>query len=329
MVIPQSYTIAKFFSYAGNATQSRNYLNGSCPICHEGKSWLKKKRLFYFINDDRLFCHNCGRSWNPYFFIKEVSGMSFKEIKKDIIDYTGDDEFTLEFNFTEKEVKELDPLPGECVNLGDINQLNFYKDNLTVKLCKQVCDERRLFTALNATKTYYAAISDRYHRDRLIIPQYHGNKIESYISRSVMRNDDRPKYLIKFNSLKSVFNIDKIDPDFPYIFLFEGWIDSMFIKNGVGISGTYLTEHQENLINSQYPFHQIIWVLDNYKIESEEVRKIIVDKFKEDESVFLYENDFSTFKDLNQFCVEKKQDFIDPALILDSVYKGKRGLLKL
>ena len=51
--IPQSYIISKFFSYAGKPTQSRNYLNGSCPICKEGgNSWLKKKRLYYFPNDE-------------------------------------------------------------------------------------------------------------------------------------------------------------------------------------------------------------------------------------------------------------------------------------
>jgi hypothetical protein len=45
--------------------------------------------------------------------------------------------------------------------------------------------------------------------------------------------------------------------------------------------------------------------------------------------MYSLQNEFEKYKDLNDFCVEKKQDFVDPALILANVYSGGKGLLNL
>ena len=327
--IPQSYIISKFFSYAGKPTQSRNYLNGSCPICKEGGgSWLKKKRLFYFPNDEYLYCHNCVQSWTPYHWVKLLSGMSFKEIMQDIKEYTGHDvtfeQISLDSKPDEK-VFELPALPGECVNLMDEVQVKYYENYYVVKIAMDYCKKRRLFTAINHPKAIYVCV----HRNRLIIPYYDDlGKIIHYISRQLLNSDDKAKYLLKFNSGKPIFNLNKIDENFPYIFIFEGPIDAMFVKNGVAISGVSMTEDQESTLNSLFPFHKRIWVFDNFRQESNEVREKIKTKLK-DEMVFLYEGDFNIFKDLNDYCVRKNLDLVNPDLIIKGSYRGFEGLLKL
>ena len=135
-----------------NYEVSRYYLKGSCPICHEGKSGKSKKRLFYFINDDYLFGHNCGLYWSPYFWLKEVTGMSFKEIKQDVFDYIGEDIPITDISFTSNTTEEkiITPtLPGECANLKDSLQMEFYKNDYYVKLAKMYCEKRRLFFTLS------------------------------------------------------------------------------------------------------------------------------------------------------------------------------------
>jgi hypothetical protein len=263
-------------------------------------------------------------------WIKEVCGLTFKELKDELKDYNYDEDYELLFDVKDDKVFDLPPLPGECVNLTDELQLSYFKNYPIIDLALQVCNDRRLFTALNAPKTYYVCLKDKYHQNRLVIPFYNerGNII-SYISRGIMNNDSRAKYLMKFGKDKPIFNLDKVDEDYPYIFVFEGQIDAMFVKNGVAIAGTHLSNSQEDELMRKFPFHNIIWVLDNYALEDEDVRKVIRDKMKANESVFLYENDFSKFKDLNEFCVEKKQDFVDPALILNSCYSGEKGLIRL
>jgi hypothetical protein len=330
MELPQAYISNKFHSYSTFIRETSSYLNGSCPICHEGDSWGKKRRLFYFLHDDYLYCHKCGRSWTPYFWIKEVSGMSFKEIKEELKDYDYDFKYKLIIDKIEEKQFELPLLPGECVNLKDDLQIKYFSNYPVVDIALNVCKQRRLFTAINSPKTYYVCLNDKFHGNRLIIPFYNSlGKVEYYISRKLLESDTKAKYLIKFGSDKPVFNIDKIDENFPYIFIFEGQIDSMFVKNGVAISGVKLTEKQDEELTRRFPFHQIVWILDNYRLEKDEVQKIIKDKLQNNNSVFLYENEFSKFKDLNEYCIEREQDQIDPALILKHSYRGDAGLIRL
>jgi hypothetical protein len=331
--IPSSYTTSKFYAYADRPTQSRNYLNGGCPICKEGDSRGRKKRLYYFPNENYLYCHNCVRSWTPYFWIREITGWTFKEIMADVKDYTGIDP-TFKDLTDDKEknetIFELPPLPGECVNLLDPSQIKFYKNLFIVDIALSYCKKRRLFTACNRPKTFYACVQDNFHRNRLVIPYYDElGKIECYSTRQLLDNDTRAKYLIKFNSDKPVFNLHKIDSDYPFIFIFEGAIDAMFVKNGVAISGVSMTDNQEQSINSLYPFHKKIWVLDNFRKEEDEVKNKIKEKLKEGQLVFLYDGEFEEFKDLNEYCIKQQVDGISPDLIIKNSYKGMEGLMKI
>lgn len=330
MDIPVAYTLSKFNQYCGKTVQNNRWANGSCPVCHEGDSFGKKKRLYFFFKDDYLFCHNCGQSWNPYFWIKEVTSMTWKEIRDEVKEYTGDDVGFVERTFVSESNFEVPTLPGECVNISDVNQLIFYKDNWVVDKAIAYIKKRRLHTAKFSPKTYYVCLNDKYHKHRIIIPYYNEyGRIESYISRTFLDRDERMKYMLKFNSPKAIFNLDKIDITIPYVFIIEGPIDSMFIQNGVGISGVYLTDKQEDDLNAAHPFHKKIWIFDNFRKEGSTVKKIIADKLKDGETVFLYEGDFEPFKDLNEYCTAKEQDSIDPALIVNSSYSGGKGLLRL
>lgn len=330
MELPRAYIINKFHSYSTFIRETSSYLNGSCPMCHEGDSWGKKRRLFYFFNDDYLYCHNCQVSSTPYFWIKQVSGMTFNQIKEELKDYDYDFKYKLFIEKAEERHFNLPTLPGECINLKDKLQIEYFSNYPIVDIAIDYCKSRRLFTAINGAKTYYVCINDKFHGNRLVIPFYdEAGKVCSYISRKILDSDTKAKYLIKFGSDKPIFNIDKIDEDYPYIFIFEGQIDAMFVKNGIAIAGVNMTDRQTDEITKKFPFHQIVWVLDNYKLENEEVKKVIENKLKLNEMVFLFENEFANFKDFGEYCVEKKQDHIDPALILKHSYKGNSGLIRL
>lgn len=333
MELPDSYVLSKFYALAGNPESSRNFYRASCPICKEGASWLKKKRLYYFPDDGYMYCHHCSASWTPYFWIKEVTGMSFIEIIKEVKDYTGEDfDFQLVQNTTksEEQIFNVPSMPNNCVDLSNPLQLDYYKDNRMVNIALDYCKSRRLFSAINAPKTFFVCLEDYFHKNRLIIPLYDSSgRIISYASRKLLESDTKAKYLIKINSDKPIFNFNKIDGNFPYLFIFEGQVDSMFIKNGIAISGIHMTDKQEKEINNLYPFHAKIWCLDNFRFEDSKVVEKIKEKVKNGERVFLYDGEFSEYKDLNEFCMKKNLDFINPDLILNSSYSGNRALLKL
>lgn len=283
-----------------------------------------------FYLADNILTGNCNRGWNTFYWVKEVTGQSFKQIKEELKDYSGDSNFKLVVESFEEKSFELPSLPGECVNLKDDLQLKYFSSYPSVNKAKNYCSERRLFTALNAPKTFYCCVNDKFHGNRLIIPYYNSTgKIENYISRKLLDSDSKAKYLVKFGSKKPIFNLDKIDENYPYIFIFEGQIDSMFVKNGVAVSGVVLTDEQEQQITSSFPFHNKIWVLDNYRFEKKEVIQTIKDKLGKGETMFFYPNEFSEFKDLNEYCVKKGLDFINPDLLINGSLKGDRGILKL
>lgn len=330
MELPRTYVTNKFRTFSAKVKETRRYLNGCCPVCREGNSWNIKTRLFYFLDDDYLFCHNCNRSWFPINWIMEVSNSSYKEIINELKNEDYEVEYANSLEISPQKAYNVPTLPGECVNLRDELQVNYFKNYPIINQIKTYCENRRLFTAINSPKTFFGCLNDKFHGNRLIIPYYNEKgKIESYISRKILNTDTKAKYLLKFGSNKPIFNLSKIDEKFPYIFLFEGQIDSLFVQNGVAISGVHLTTEQEQAIVQNFPFHRLIWVLDNFRKEEKEVVDVIVDKLKKNETVFLYENDFSNYKDLNDFCVEKGQDFIDPALLLNSSFSGEKGLIRM
>lgn len=335
MKIPSAYIVSKFHQYCPKSVQNSRFINGPCPICREGDSFGKKKRLFYFFKDDYLYCHNCGTNWNPYWWIKQVTGMSFKQIRDEVMEYCDEDilyeeKSNVEDDYISQKFEETPPLPDECVNIMDLNQMIYYKDHFIVKKGIEYIKSRRLDTALYRPKTFYICINDKYHKNRLIIPYFdQTGKIETYSSRKLLDSDKKAKYLLKFNTPKLVFNATKLDADFPYVFPIEGQIDAMFLKNAVGISGTDLTEQQNNIINMRHPFHKKIWVFDNYRFEGDEVKKKIKEKLKKDETVFLYDDEFQDSKDLNEYCTKNGLDAVDPSRLLKSCFTGRKGLLKL
>ena len=51
------------------------------------------------------------------------------------------------------------------------------------------------------------------------------------------------KYIFPKDMKKLMYGIDNIDISFPYIFLFEGVFDSVFVKNGIATGTKAVTAY--------------------------------------------------------------------------------------
>ena len=82
MVLPEEYIVQKFYQLAGypKTKQQGKIIEGGCPICKEGKSWGRKRRLYLIIPDNIICCHNCGWYGNPIKFIQDTEGLDYKQI---------------------------------------------------------------------------------------------------------------------------------------------------------------------------------------------------------------------------------------------------------
>lgn len=327
--LPEEYIRQQFFLNAGYPKEKYNgILEGGCPICHEGKSWGRKSRLYYIPEYNNLHCKNCNMSWTPYQWVAEVTGKNYNEIMKEASEY----EYTpvsllIDRASPIEHIQETSILPEDSINLSDDNQLRFYKANNIVRQAVNLIRKRRLNVAINKPDTFYVSLKDKVHKNRLCIPFYSdNNEIGFYQTRSILKGDE-PKYLSKVNSHKNLFNENKISPDLDYLFIFEGPIDAMFVKNGTCMGGIHPTEHQKELL-SKYSLYKQIWILDNQLID-ETAKEQTLELIDSGKDVFLWDKNMKAYKDFNDICISKKINEIPISFILKNTFSGMNAKFQL
>ena len=335
MIIPEEFIVQKFYQHAGypKYVKSTNTYMGGCPICREGSSWGRKSRLYFIPKDGVICCHNCGWYSKPINWIMEVEKVPYDELVRQI------DKCEYEYGIPKEEKttpKQTEELPKDSINLFDKSQLKYYADNNIVSTAASMIIDRRLNTAVNRPRALYVSLNDPVHKNRLIIPFYtNKTKCDFYQSRTLLPADnDRPKYLSKMNSEKTLFNYDQIKNNADHIFITEGPIDSFFIRNSVAVAGIQersrqtFTSTQKTQLDRHF-LMQTVWVLDSQWLDQASRMKTET-LLKSDECVFIWPKDVGTrFKDVNDMCMFFKIDRLSRQYILDNTYCGLRGLVTL
>lgn len=334
VTLPEEFVVSKFYQFAGSPKHNKgsNTYQASCPICREGKSWLKKKRCYYIVTKNTIYCHNCGWKGNPVNWIMELSGDSFSDVMKASNEYDNVDIERFQVSTTKKKTDY--ELPCDCIDLEDDEQLQYFDDDYVVEKAIHTLNDRGLLVAVNRPKKYYVTLNDYVHQNRLIIPFYDENsKIAFYQSRKLLESDQKPKYLSKKDAERSVFNIDNVQEKIPYIFITEGPLDSTFIRNGVALAGISesgsetFTDKQKSQMQL-FPLHEQIFVLDNQwnDATSKKKTKCLLESGKK---VFIWPKEYGKFKDLNDVCVAYKLYEFPYKFILKNSYDGMKGKIKL
>lgn len=336
MNLPEAYVVSKLFQFAGAPRYNRSAktYNASCPICREGKSWLRKKRLYYVPQENSFFCHNCGWKGSSYKWIKEVTGLTYSEIMKDSESYE-----TYDAN---KSIKISPPvtiqtLPGDCINLFDVAQTTFYKSHPSVTAALDYVKKRKMDVAANRPTSLYLCRDPKgVHDKRIVIPFFdHTNKIVFYQSRGFMPNDTRPKYLSKAGGDRSLFNLNKIDPSTNTVFTFEGPINAFFVKNSIAVGGIQensfelFSSKQHEQIEIACKFYDMVWVLDSQWLDSAAYKKSL--KLVEmKQKVFIWPSLLGLrYKDFNDVCIALDMQEITPQFILANTFEGLEASVRL
>lgn len=340
IAIDEDFIIQKFYELGSHVKHNRynNTYQCSCPICREGNSFGKKQRCYYIPAKDNIFCHNCGWSSRPFTWIKEVSGLTdyelIEELKKSSLKVRDVDDIFKPVI----EKKESPTLPHNCINLFDTTQVSFFKDNPIVKQCLNLIETRRLSTAINKPKSIYVSLTDRVHKDRLVIPFFdENNDIVFYQTRSVTDKAKKttPKYISKINAEKTLFNINNVVPDTDKVYIFEGPVNAFFTRNSVAVAGIteksniLFTPKQQEQINTTLKWHTRVWILDSQWLDNASLNKTEI-LLKEGEKVFIWPEKFGKkFKDFNDICIALKVDEISPTFIEKNTFESIEGILRL
>lgn len=333
--LPEDYIVTKFYElgFYPQYNRGRNTYQCSCPVCREGKSFGRKKRCFYLPDKNKIFCHNCGWSNIPFFWIKEVGGLEDDEIWSEVSQESYDLVDLDKLNADDRLIKSAS-LPDDCINLFDPLQTDYYHDNDIVSKAKQYLYDRRIDRSINRPDSVYISLKDRYHKNRIVFPfKNEDGDIMFYQSRTLLSWDERPSYLGRINCDKSLFGVEKVTDADDTIYIFEGPIDSCFIRNGVALGGitednASFTPQQEAQISALIGFDQI-WCLDSqYKdATSRMASKRLLDDGKK---VFIWPEELGKqYKDLNELCIDKKLNGISGVFIKKNTFQGREGVLKL
>ena len=329
--LPPELVEKYIYMYADKPTKMSNgQINAGCPICHEGKSWGRKRRMYFIPEQNFIYCFNCGQSWSPVNWIMKVSGKSFREVIAEANTYsfvsTGS---TIQYFDTiqdsKKEQNEEDEsLPRDTIILNSNLQKLYYSGNKMVNLAIEFIKKRRLDQAVNVP-SYGISLRDKIHKNRLVIPFTDlDGTISFYQTRKISSSDYLPKYLSKKNAEKTVFGIDKVDLSFPYLFITEGPIDSCFVKNGVSLAGLKYTDIQKDQLSNFFT-HNRIWVLDNDFRTNDTVFAQYEKLISEGERVFIWPETFSKYKDINEYCTAEEKNSFPTETIVENSYSGLRA----
>ena len=341
-VLPNDYAVQKFLQFAGYPKYKRHtqVYEGGCPTCREGNSWGKKRRLYFITKKSFICCHNCGLSLSTYSWVKEICKLSDKDILKELSerDFLLTDVVSAPEQKPENEqtIKKQSALPDDSINLSDVNQVEYYKNEPGVKAALEYIKDRKLDVACNKPKDFWISLKDSIHKNRLVIPFYDKGKIVYYQTRTILDSKTKsfPKYLSKMGAQKSLFNIDNIDTGNEHYFVFEGPINACFSKNSMAVAGIQesskknFTDFQEQQLKRLFLMKRV-WVLDSQWLDnaSRKKSKILLDQ---GETVFIWPKEYGTiFKDFNDIAKKLNLSEVPERFILDNSFGKLKGNVKL
>lgn len=257
--------------YCGSIDKGSDAYRFRCPICHDSRKNVTKKRGNYYFKSASYYCFNCQHSCSSYALVSKLTGKSISDVKADFFRYEKNG--GCKFEYIDSFKKSINESKTQSINDTFIIPSTW----VTIEdKPRQYVDERMINKAPNITKhwkLYYNTESQR-----LVIPWIENGKIVYYQERALYPSQ-QPKYLFpKDKSNRPIFGIDSINNDYPWIFYLEGALDSIWVKNGVASGSISLSSTQLDIL-SNFVEHQIVYFPDNPWVDKaslENIRKLSI-----------------------------------------------------
>jgi hypothetical protein len=246
----------------------------SCPFCHEGKSWGRKHRFWYHVEDDYVHCFNCGKNCSPEDAICELEGLTRMQVLKECttLEQVKDGIPKFGEKKAERIIRRIE-MPPYAIPLSTIPDYKPKTEDevMILRLLKEFMVNRKLTIAPYLPPELYVVVERQPLYGRLLIPFYYKDKLVFYQGRA-LKPVLQPKYLSSQNTstgFTPIFNIDILPKKPKYIFLTESPIDAMFGTNTCAVWGKYPNVQQIKLLMEDFgvSYNQIVFVPDNPMVD--------------------------------------------------------------
>lgn len=259
--------------------KSDNLWNFSCPICNDSQKQRNKARGYLFVKSGSILyhCHNCSVTMKFDNFLKEVNFNLYEQFVRE------------KFN-NEKVNPDGIPKPSKKLVIqgsnDNLKQLTKVSKLLPNHPCKLYVISRQIPTTYHH-KLFYcpkfktwtnSIIPDKFSslendNPRLVIPLIDNNGIMFAYQGRALNDSDSVKYItIMLDETKArLFGLDTVDFNYRY-YIFEGPIDSIFIKNSIATCGGVLTREMDLLDKNT---ENAVVVYDNEPRSQDTVKKML------------------------------------------------------
>lgn len=281
--------------------------NFRCPICHDSAKSATKKRGWWYNASHSYYCFNCSTGMSGIKFLEFISGNDFTEIKKEYTrlflksGLSAGLSSTYQIPSSEPSLFELQPIVKPEWKNPLSEEAKAYLDSRLVT--KSPFFHNDMYSWKNSKGNEYILIN------------WVLNGIDAYFQLNDFKKHGSIKYIFPKDKKKTVYGLDNIDMSFPYLFVFEGVYDSLFIKNGLAVGTKAITDYQLRLIKERYPKHQIVVSFDNDKAGLDAMCKLV--KINENLKFFKWFDSSTKEKDINELIISKNDVniFNDPAVL--------------
>ena len=295
-----SYIDLKFINdLSGRLEQFKkktDYLyNFRCPHCGDSKKSKSKARAYFYRKKNDMFfkCHNCGLGQNLANFIKFIDPNLYSQYVLERYKNSAPATPTPKFDFKPTKFKDQ-------TILDDLKSISDLPEDHPARL---YCSKRKIpekyFNILYFADKFGALVNkvkpntytNKNEHPRLIIPFYDPTgKFFAFQGRAF--GDEQPKYLtIKLDESKQkIYGLERVNFQ-EHIYIVEGPVDSLFIKNCVAAAGADLN------LKNKIPSEQITYIFDNEPRNGEIVKRMY-DVIEKDFNIVIWP-DHMQLKDVN------------------------------
>ena len=295
-----SYIDIKFINdLSGRLEQFKkktDYLyNFRCPHCGDSKKSKSKARAYFYRKKNDMFfkCHNCGLGQNLANFIKFIDPNLYSQYVLERYKNSAPATPTPKFDFKPTKFKDQ-------TILDDLKSISDLPEDHPARL---YCSKRKIpekyFNILYFADKFGALVNkvkpntynNKSEHPRLIIPFYDPTgKFFAFQGRAF--GNEQPKYLtIKLDESKQkIYGLERVNFQ-EHIYIVEGPVDSLFIKNCVAAAGADLN------LKNKIPSEQITYIFDNEPRNGEIVKRMY-DVIEKDFNIVIWP-DHMQLKDVN------------------------------
>lgn len=271
-------------------------LNMRCPICGDSKKSSTKRRGWYYMKNASFYCFNCSTGMSGIKFLEFISGNNYNDIRKEYMKLylkTGQNP-NLSASF---EAPTNEPSVFELQSIVKPE----WKQPLSDK-AKEYLSKRKVNEAPFLKETLYSCYTKK-GEEYIMIP-WRLNGVDAYFQLNDFQKLHSLKYIFPKDKKKLLYGLDNIDISWPYIIVFEGVFDSLFVKNGIATGTKSVTDYQLKLIKERFPRHQIVISFDNDKAGITSMIKLL--KNGADFKYFKWFNKNTEQKDINDYVLSKQ-----------------------